>query len=158
MDRLFSVVFAVFLVACAAGLMSWHVRSWRGQRASELDPKELEYRRRQFRRRMQTSALLALIAVSLPVGVWIVPIWPAAGVIFWAGVLLLVAWVAILAALDIWATKYFYGKLRDAYRIEQARLKAELRRIQAGRGNGKPSTAYPGKGPGVKGPGPENKQ
>jgi len=137
--------------------MGWHVRSWRVQRASDLDPKELDYRRRQFRRRMQTSALLALIAVALPIGVWITPIRPAAGVIYWAGVLLLVAWVALLAVIDIWATKYYYGKLRDTYRIEQARLQAELRRIQSGRGNGKPRAAYPGKGPGVKGSGPENK-
>ena len=84
-------------------------------------------------------------------------IWPAAGVIYWACVLLLVAWVGILAVIDIWATKYYYGKLRDTYRIEQARLQAELRRIQSGRGNGKPRAAYPGKGPGVKGSGPENK-
>lgn len=158
MDPWFSVALAVFLAACAAGLMSWHVRSWRAQRTSALDPKELDYRRRQFRRRMQTSALLALTAVALPVGVWVMSVRPGAGIIYWCGVLLLVAWVAILAVIDIWATKYFYGKLRDTYRIEQARLQTELRRIQAGRGNGKPPSAYPGKGPGVKGPGPENKQ
>ncbi len=158
MDQWLSVVFAVFLAACAAGLMSWHVRSWRAQRASALEPKELDYRRRQFRRRMQTSALLALIAVALPVGVWVMRIQPGAGIIYWCAVLLLVAWVGILAGIDIWATKYFYGKLRDTYRIEQARLQAELRRIQAARGNGKPPGAYPGKGRGVKGPGPENKQ
>lgn len=168
MDLLFSVVFAAFLAVCVVGLMTWHIRSWGVQRASGLEPKEYDYRRRQFGRRMQTSALLAIIAVSLPIGVWLIRIRPAAGVIYWGAVLLLVAWVGILAAIDIWATKYFYGKLRDTYRIEQARLQAELRRlkeaqaearrVQDGPGNGKPPGQRPGKDPGIKGSDPENKQ
>jgi len=156
-DALLWLPFAGFVLAGAAGLMVWHVRSWRAQQAAGLDPKELEYRRRQFRRRMQTSSMLALVALSLPVGLWILPVWPKVGVFYWGAVVCLLMWVGALGVADMWATKHYYGRLRDDCRIEQARLEAELRRIQRGRSNGKPPKAFPGKGPGVKGPGPETK-
>jgi hypothetical protein len=156
-DTLLWLLFAGFVLACAVGLMVWHVRSWRGQQSANLSPREFEYRRRQFRRRMQTSAMLAVVAAALPVGVWILPLWPKVGVFFWGGVLSLLMWIGVLGLADMWATKHYYGKLRDDYRIEQARLEAELRRIQGGRRNGKPAKPYPGIGPSVKGPGPESK-
>jgi hypothetical protein len=166
-DILLSLPFAGFVLACALGLMVWHVRSWRAQQAGSLDPQELGFRRRQFRRRMQTSTMLAVVAAALPIGVWILPHWPKVGVFFWGAVLFSLMWIGVLGLADMWATKHYYGKIRDDYRIEQARLEAELRRIRDvqaevrrardGSGNGKPSGTYPGKGPGVKGEGPETK-
>ncbi len=145
-----------FLVACAAGLIGWHLRSWRAAQRATLDAPERDYHRRQFRRRMQTSVMLALVGASLPVGQWIMErarvlgpdtIWPRVGVFFWGGVLLLLAWVGVLALGDMWATKFYYGRLRDRYRIEQTKLEAELRRLQRNRGNGKSNGAGPRSGP-----------
>ncbi len=155
MDTLLWLPFAGLMLVCALGLMVSHVRSWRVQRAAGLDPKELEYRRRQFRRRMQTSAMLAVVAAALPIGLWVLSRWPKVGAFFWGGVLSLVLWLGTLALADMWATKRYYGKLRYDYRVEQARLEAELRRIQAARGNGKPSKSFPGIGPSVKRKDPE---
>jgi amino acid permease len=159
-DTLLWLPFAGLMLVCALALMVSHVRSWRAQQAAGLDPKELDYRRRQFRRRMQTSAMLAVVAAALPVGMWILrhdreagPIWPKVAVIYWGGVLVLVLWLGALALADMWATKRYYGKLGYDYRVEQARLEAELRRIQAARGNGKPSKSFPGIGD-AKGKGP----
>jgi hypothetical protein len=158
-----SFAFAAFLLACAAIMIVWHVRSWRSQLAAGLEAKELDYRRRQFRRRMQSSGLMGIIALSLPVGVSVLREWPKVGVFFWGVVMLLLGWVVILAVADIWATKYFFGKLRDSYQLEKTRLEAELRRVQGmqdearrsqiGPGNGKPPGSYPG----VTGQGPETK-
>jgi hypothetical protein len=72
-------------------------------------------------------------------------------------VLVLVLWLGALALTDMWATKRYYGSLRYDYRVEQARLEAELRRIQAARGNGKPSQSIPGVGDGAKGKGPNGR-
>jgi len=134
--------------------MVWHVRSWRAQQSAGLAPEELDYRRRQFRRRMQTSALLALIALALPLGVWLLQhephegsIWAKAGAVFWGGVILLVMCLAVLAVADMWATKRFFGNIRHDFRVEKARLESELRRIKANKtkeGNGKPSRPLPG--------------
>ena len=145
-DILLWLPFPGLMMVCALALMVAHVRSWRAQQAANLAPQEFEYRRRQFRRRMQTSAMLAVIAVCLPLGLWILARWPRVGVYFWGGVLVLVLWLGALALADIWATKLFYGKIRYDYRVEQARLEAELRRVQSARGNGKPSRSFPGIG------------
>lgn len=159
MEILGSLIFSAFLLVCALGLMVWHVSSWRAAQQRELEPAEREYCRRQYRGRMQTSILLAIIAASLPVGVWIMNQWPKAGVLFWGLVLLMLAWLAVLALADIWATKFYYGRLRDKYQLEQTRLKAELRRLQAARSNGKSNGngTHHGRDPEVQGPGPETK-
>ncbi len=152
-----SLVFSAFLLACAAGLMVWHLLSRRADQRRRLEPNEREFRQRQFRRRMQTTAMLALLAVSLPIGQWLVPHWPQGGVVFWALVLFLLAWVVLLALADLWATKFYYGRLRDRNQLEQTRLKAQLwqlrergRRIELERlrqagsgGNGDPRAGRP---------------
>ncbi len=126
MELVASLVFSAFLLACAAGLLVWHVLAWRAGQRRRLDPSELEYRRRQFRRRMQTTTMLALLAASLPIGQWLVTRWPEGGVVFWGLVLFLLAWVVVLALADVWATKFYYGRLRDRNQLEQTRLKAQL--------------------------------
>lgn len=141
MDIWSSLLISSFLLLCAAGLMASHVRSWRNllRQRQGPDSSEFDYRRRQFRRRMQTSAMLGILAVALLVGQLIkrLPLPPLAVFVFWGGVLLLVAWLALLAVADIVATKHYFGKLRRDFLIEQAKLQAELRRIQQLRGNGR---------------------
>jgi hypothetical protein len=145
-DIVFSAGFAALLGACAVGLMFWHVKSWRAQQASDLEAKELDYHRRQFRRRMQSSALGLILVASIPIGMWIIPRWPKIAAMYWGGVLLLVVWIVMLAAADIWATKYFFGKLRDSFQIERAKLEAELRRAQAMQAEARRSQDEPGNG------------
>jgi hypothetical protein len=154
----------MFLLACAAGLMVWHVRAWRAQRQRKLEPEEREFFRRQFRRRMQTSTMLAAIAAALPLGQWIIQMvdehreadWPTRGFTVWVAVLIaMLVWVGLLAVADIWASRHFFGRLRQRYWLEKTRLEAELRRIHGAGGNGKPS-GDSRKGPEIKdqGPGP----
>jgi hypothetical protein len=50
--------------------------------------------------------------------------------VYWGLVLIVLAWVGVLAVADIWATKFFFGRLRDRYRLEQTRLQAQLRQIR----------------------------
>ena len=56
------------MLLAATALMVSHVRAWRRYRSQELADEELEYRRRQFRRRMQTSAMLGILAIAIVVG------------------------------------------------------------------------------------------
>ena len=145
---IYSVIFvSMLLLLAAVGLIVSHVRSWRAFQQQNLDAEEFDYRRRQFRRRMQTSALLGLLAVAMPVGhvltVWIRSGWFA--VVFWMSVMAVACWVALLAAVDIWATKHHFSRLRHHCLVEQAKLQAELRRIQAVRGNGQAGNKHRGK-------------
>lgn len=120
--------------------MYWHLRSWRGIQLADLSVEELDFYRRQFRRRIQTSAMLGILAAGLFVGellTWWVRSY-LFFIIYWGAILILVLWVALLAAVDIWATQYHFGRLKHKCLIEQAKLHAEIRQIQAVRGNGKP--------------------
>ena len=139
MDYWSSALVSFLLLITAVGLLVWHVRAWRAARAQPIEPKEFEYRRHQFRRRMQTSAMLGLLGVLIPLGQWLTP-WAQSrlfAAIFWGGVLLLIVWMALLALVDILATHYHFSRLRNDYLIERAKLNAEIRRMQAVRANGK---------------------
>ncbi len=138
----FHIVLAVsfVLLLAAAWMISSHLRAWKSSREKELDAKEFDYRRRQFRRRMQTSVMLAMLAVALSVGYaatnwWIRSGWFAA--VFWLATMLLACWASLLALVDIWATKHYYGRLRHDCLVERAKLEAELRRVQSVGGNGR---------------------
>lgn len=143
MELLWSILLAVFLVLAAAGMMIGHLRTWRAALDQRMNDDEHDYRRRQVRRRMQTSGMLALISASLPIGVLVMSTWPKIGAFFWGGVLLLVGWVGLLALADMWATKYHYGRVRRDNTIEEAKLQAELNRLQSIRGNGKAHPPHP---------------
>jgi hypothetical protein len=152
------------LLLGAAALMVWHVRAWRAQQRRKLEPEEREFFRRQFRRRVQTSALLAIVAASLPLGQWILQRadeirdadWPKRAISVWlVVVVLLLAWVALLALADLWSSRLFFGRLRQRYWLEKTRLEAELRRIHGVGGNGKPSDNSGRKGPDIQDRGPE---
>ena len=131
-----SAAVSLFLLVCAAGLMMLHVRSWRRDQEREMDAEETDYRRRQYFRRMQTSTMLGTLAVAVFVGQWVTrPPW--LGLIYWGGVLLIVAWVGLLAVADMLATRHYFGRLRDEHLVERAKLQAELRRAKAAAGNGR---------------------
>jgi len=139
MDIASVILVTTILLLAALGLIVSHVHSWRAFQLAELDEEELDYRRRQFSRRMQTSAMLGLLAIAMLVG-YVLTQWLNSGwfaVIYWTAVMGVACWVALLALVDIWATKHHFDRLRHHCVVEQAKLQAELRRIQAVRGNGK---------------------
>jgi hypothetical protein len=140
MDLWFSAVVSGLLLLVAAGLILGHLRQWRRVRPELLAKDEYDYRRRQFRRRMQTSTMLGLAGAAFFAGE-LLPRWIDSNLfllLYWTAVLLLILWVVLLAAADIWATKSYYGRLRNAYFHEKLKLETELRRAQAARSNGKP--------------------
>jgi hypothetical protein len=132
---------SVLLLLLAAILMASHLRTWRRVRQRQSMPDELDYHRRQFRRRMQTSAMLGLLAVAMVVGQLIVLHVDSRALVlgYWAAVLLTLAWMGVLAVADVLATKHHFGRLRRTCMTEQAKLQAKIHQIRAARGNGRPS-------------------
>ena len=130
--------FSSFVLLAAAGLTVWHVRAWREVRSLELPPEARNYHWRQFRRRIQCSAMLAVLAVLLFVGQWVEspPLHSFSFICYWGATLLLVVWLALLAVADIVATKYYFGRLRSDVIVEQAKLEAEAQRLRSLHGNG----------------------
>ena len=68
MDLYSLALMSSLLLLAAVGLMVSHVRSWRAFQRTNLAAEEFDYRRRQFRRRMQTSAMLGILAVAMFAG------------------------------------------------------------------------------------------
>jgi hypothetical protein len=137
-DLLWSALVSGLIVAAAAAMIVGHLRAWREARDQVVDTRQRDFRWRQFRRRMQTSVMLGLLGLAIFCGrlLMLFPIAPVLLTLFWIGVLLLLAWVALLAGVDIWATKYHFGRMRSDYLIEQTKLQAELYRLRNARRNG----------------------
>ena len=97
------VAISLCLFAAAVGMMFAHLRTWRliRDQGERIDREELDYRRRQFRRRMQTSAMLGIVAAALLVGRWIryPQFSPIVLGVFWGLILFLVGWLTLLGAL-----------------------------------------------------------
>ena len=133
-----SPLVSLLLLVATAGLMTWHTLSWRAAQKRPLAAVEFDFRRRQYHRRMQTSAMLGLLAVALFAGELIIPIIHSRrfGICYWAGVLVMVLWICLMALVDMLATHFHFSRLRQDSVVEQARLRTELRRIQSLQGNG----------------------
>jgi hypothetical protein len=147
MNYLWSVVVGLVLCLSSAGLIAWHIRTWKGLQQAEIDPRERDFRRRQHRRRMQTSGMLGVLGVAILVGQGLM-IWVTSRtflVVYWSGILLLVLWVALLALADMAATSFYYSREKSNYIVEHAKLQGELQRAreeQARGRNGKPGSKH----------------
>jgi hypothetical protein len=148
MNDLSSFVVAFILVATSVGLVVRHVRVWKRLKEDDLDERELNFRRRQFRRRVQTSAMIGLLGVAIVVGQLLLkdvdkPLLKF-HVYYWIGVLALLLWIILLAVADMVATSAYYSRERSDLAVGHAKLQIELRkaRERAGRRhNGKPGAA-----------------
>jgi len=141
-DTWLPVVFPVVLFAVVAWLMASHLRARQHDHEADdgQDRRESDFRRRQFRRRVQTTGMLGLVALALALGHWITidRVSPTVFAVYWSGVVLLVLWVLLLAMADVLSTKQHFGRIERTHQVEKARLEAQLREIQAAEGNGHP--------------------
>ena len=73
-----------------------------------------------------------MLGLALVAGHWATsPPWrPWAFAAFWGMVLTVVAWVILLALADLVSTRLYFGRVRERYRLEEIRLKAELERMK----------------------------
>jgi hypothetical protein len=138
-DLVSVIVLSIVLLSVAVVLMLSHVRTFRTFLRGDFDGPEFDYRRRQYRRRMQTSAMLGILGVAITGG-YVLTVWLLSGwflLVFWCAVMLFACWVLLLALVDIWATRHHFSRLHYDCMLEQTKLQAELRRMQATQGNGK---------------------
>jgi len=140
---LLHLAFSVFIIVMASVLMSGHQRAWQRQHEVATSDEEREFFFRRYRRRMQTSGMLAVVGVAIAVGFWVRIPWVA--LIYWGVVGLLLLWILLLAAADLINTQMLWTRERNRHRRQQAEIEAELARLkkqsteQTKRdGNGKP--------------------
>ena len=97
-----------------------------------MDGRERDFRRRQYRRRMQTSAMLGILGLAILVGQLLLDRADSSMLLlaYWCGVIAMVVWIALLALADMTATSFHYVREKNDTVVEQARLKNELRRVR----------------------------
>lgn len=89
-------------------LMGSHWRSWIRQQQEFIDdPRELKHLQARFRRRVQTSALIALVGVLIPIAdlpiVWGQGLLLAS--ILWIAIISVCVWIGLLAIGDLATTR-----------------------------------------------------
>ncbi|QDT37477.1 hypothetical protein [Stratiformator vulcanicus] len=136
MIDLYPIAFGLFLVVLGIAFLRGHWKTWQKHRSTDdADSAELKFHRSQFRRRVQTSALIIAIGILIPVGdlVFVRNADPLLFGFFWVGVLVLVIWVVAMAIADIVASRlYTRNAIEDieqrkrALEQEVAALRREL--------------------------------
>lgn len=118
---------ALALLAISVGALAWHVVEWRKSRRHETDPTEYDFYFRQFRRRLQASAMIGLLGAAIYFGSLISPqASPLAFVLYWLGVVLLALWLLLLALADAIATRAHLGRLQRRSLSKLGELRREL--------------------------------
>lgn len=128
------------VVAIGLGLMRWHFVAWREQREDpSLSNAERGLYGRRYRRRMQTSGLLAVLGVLLGLGDVVVAqqISPMLFAAWILAMLLLVCWIILLALGDMASTAVHSRQQLARVRQEQRALELRLEEMKNRRsGNG----------------------
>ncbi len=115
---------AGMIVAVAAGLLIWHRRAWRRALAAKLSAGDLKFAFEQYRRRMQTSAMLLIVGAMICGGPWVTA--PLAVLLYWLAVIVLVLWIMLLAGADMLATRMHYSRIETEHHLKQVKLHAAL--------------------------------
>ena len=136
MELLVTNIVAAAIVLASVGLMWWHLRVRQGYRRAELPPAQYEFHRRQFRRRIQTSAMLGILGLMIAASSLAEA--PMVKVLFYVAMLGLTMWIGLLALADAFSSRIHFDRLQSDYLIERAKLEIEARRLR-GAGNGKAS-------------------
>lgn len=121
--------FAFVLAAISLGLLTSHYLAWQRADHGGLPQRELEFHRRQFRRRIFSSGMIGVIGMLMASSVWIEEPFLQLG--FWLLIVCLVGWIALSALLDSFATNAHYSSEEAVNTAQLAVLQAEIRRLQA---------------------------
>jgi len=127
-----TIVFAILLVVLSLVLLAIHWAAWRKSDHGGLSDREQQFARRQFRRRTQISGMLGAIGLLMLTTQWVEE--KTMSLALWLAVLCAVAWLILMALIDWWATRTFYGRDEVLNTVQMEMLKQEIRRFQEEQG------------------------
>lgn len=131
-----SVILGGILVALGLLWMWSHLRTWRAEKRDEAhDEFDRSHYASRFQRRMQTSGMVVLIGILIPVGDVFVWNWgPWTSTLYWLGILCLALWIAVQAIGDFTSVQSYSRAAMARVNTKRQQAEAELaeyRRRQA---------------------------
>lgn len=123
-------IFAISLVLIGLSglLLDMHRRSWRAaQSDASLTERDRRFAQAQFRRRSQASAIIGALGAAIGIEP-LIPLRPWPLVIYVASLAGACVCIMLLAALDAWASRQNYMRLRNEQLAAQVKLARELTR------------------------------
>lgn len=124
---------SLLLVGLSGVMLDMHRRGWRdAEQDRSLSERDLRFSRAQYRRRSQASGIIGVLGAGI--GVWpLVPLKPWTMVLYVASLAGACLCIMLLAALDAWATRQNFARLRSEQLASQIKLARELSRNAKGR-------------------------
>jgi hypothetical protein len=114
------------LLALSGVLLDMHRHSWlAAQQNSSISDIGLRFARSQYRRRTQASGIIGAIGVAI--ALWpLIPTKPWPYLIYTASLAAACVCIMLLAAIDAWATRQHFARLRSEHLSAQFKLVQEL--------------------------------
>jgi len=130
----------VGLVLTGLAMMFGHWRSWQQQKSDEsFDELDQRHYYARFQRRMQTSGLIVLLGILIPIGdsPLLCQQGPLVSTCYWIAILFIPMWIVLLAMGD-WSSTKAHSKIALARDQQMQReLEAQLSQIRSRRSNGR---------------------
>jgi hypothetical protein len=119
-------IFALLLIGLSGYMLDMHRRVWRSADSdSSLPASERRYALSQYHRRMQASGIIGVLGAAIGIGP-IVPHRPWPFALYLAALAAPCFAIIVLAALDAWATRQHFARLRSQHLAAQIKLAREL--------------------------------
>lgn len=127
-----TIVFAILLVVLSLVLLAVHWAAWRKTDHGGLAAREQQFAQRQFRRRTLASGMLGAIGMLMLTTQFVEE--RTMALALWLAILCAVMWLMLMAVIDWWATRSFYGRDEVVNSVQMELLKKEIRRFQEEQG------------------------
>jgi hypothetical protein len=127
-------VISLLLIGLSGAMLDMHRRSWRAaQQDRALSERDVRFARSQYRRRNQASGIICVLGAAIGVGP-LVPAKPWPMALYVASLAGACLGIVLLAALDAWATRQNFARLRNEQLAAQIKLARELSREMKSKG------------------------
>jgi hypothetical protein len=113
-------------------LLAVHWAAWRKADHGGLAAREQQFAQRQFRRRTLASGMLGAIGMLMLTTQFVAE--RSMALALWLAILCAVMWLVLMAVIDWWATRSFYGRDEVVNNVQIELLKKEIRRFQEEQG------------------------
>lgn len=119
---------SLVLLGLSGFLLDTHRRAWRAaQEDTSLTERDRRFAQAQYRRRNQASAIIGGLGAAIAVKP-LVPMEPWPLLLYMLILLGACGCILVLAAIDVWATRQNYARLRAEHMAAQLKLVREMRR------------------------------